>query len=116
MDRVIQALADQTRRDILDLLKVHALSAGEIAERFPSMSRPAVSQHLAVLRDADLITTEKQGRHRIYRLNPVPLEDLWKNWLSRYEGVWQDRLEALKQVVESEVRNEKGTKGDRKYP
>ncbi len=114
MDRVMQALADQTRRDILDLLRAEALSAGDIAEHFPSISRPAVSQHLTVLREADLVTTEKKGRHRIYRLNPIPLEDLWKNWLSRYETVWQERLETLKQVVETSVRNDKDTKGDRK--
>lgn len=102
MDRVLQALADPTRRLILDLLTRGEMSAGAIAARFPEMSRPAVSQHLAVLKEAGLVSQQKKGRHQLYKLEPHPLRDLWENWLSKYQMFWQDRLFALKRVVEEE--------------
>lgn len=102
MERVLQALADPTRRRILDLLAQSDLAAGEIARHFPDISRPAVSQHLAVLREAGLVRERREGRRRIYRLEPEPLRELWEGWLSHYQRFWDDRLAGLKRLVEAE--------------
>lgn len=74
MDKVFKALADPTRRGILKLLRERELSAGEIAASF-SLSKPTLSGHFAVLRAADLVSTERQGTSQIYRLNCSVLEE-----------------------------------------
>ena len=75
-----QALADPTRRAVLDLLRRGALPAGQIAREFP-VSRPAISKHLRLLRRARLVEERREGRHRLYRLNAEPLRgvDAWLN-------------------------------------
>ncbi len=108
LERALQALADPTRRRILDLLAQGEMAAGEIAGHFPSISRPAVSQHLAVLREAGLVRERREGRRRIYRLEPEPLREIWEGWLSRYQRFWDDRLADLKRLVESEEGNGEG--------
>lgn len=75
IQKTLSALCDPTRREILKLLKRGAHSAGEISERF-DVSAPAISRHLAVLRDAELVEVERDGKRIIYRLNPTPLEDI----------------------------------------
>lgn len=102
LEKVLQALADPTRRRILDLLAQGELPAGELARQFPDISRPAVSQHLAVLREAGLVSERQSGRYRLYRLEPEPLREFWEGWLSKYQRFWDDRLAALKRLVESE--------------
>ena len=102
MDRVLQAISDPTRRRILDLLAAGELPAGTIAAQFPEVSRPAVSQHLAVLRDAHLVEVRKAGRQHLYSLNPSPLRAFWEEWLSKYERLWARKLSDLKRVVEAE--------------
>lgn len=72
---VFKALADPTRREIVEMLRKGPLSSGEIAERFPS-AWPTVSRHLAILRDADLISAERNGNSIIYELNATVLQDL----------------------------------------
>lgn len=103
IDRVLQAIADPVRREILDSLRMGELSAGDIAMRFPDISRPAVSQHLAVLREAQLVDVRKDGRKHVYSLNSNQLRILWEEWLSKYEAFWSNKLEDLKRVVESEI-------------
>jgi DNA-binding transcriptional ArsR family regulator len=102
LEKVLAAVADPTRRQILDGLMNGPQTAGEIATRFPQISRPAVSQHLAVLRGAGLVREERQGRYRVYHLEPEPLHRLWEGWLSHYERFWTDGLARLKQLVESD--------------
>ncbi|NMP23952.1 helix-turn-helix transcriptional regulator [Sulfobacillus sp. DSM 109850] len=85
---------------MLDVLMEGPLPAGEIARHFPDITRPAVSQHLAVLREADLVREHREGRHRIYTLQPERLEMLWTDWLSRYQKFWRMHLRDLKEVVE----------------
>jgi DNA-binding transcriptional ArsR family regulator len=99
------ALADPTRRAVLDLLRQGSLPAGQIARAFP-VSRPAISKHLRMLRCAQLVQERREGRHRIYELNAVPLKavDLW---LSRYRSFWQANLNSLKAFVEREHTKEK---------
>ena len=87
------ALADPIRREVVDLLAAGELAAGELADRFP-VSRPAISRHLRVLREAGLVRVRTEGRHRFYALDPGPLREL-DTWLERYRDLWAHRLDAL---------------------
>jgi DNA-binding transcriptional ArsR family regulator len=93
------AVADPTRRAVLDLLRRGSLPAGAIAGRFP-VSRPAISRHLRVLRAAQLVREEKVGRQRMYHLNPRPLRDI-DGWLEEYRQFWRANLSSLKKFVEA---------------
>jgi DNA-binding transcriptional ArsR family regulator len=97
-DRVFGALANPTRRDILDLLLDGPRAVSEIAERF-DMARPSVSEHLKVLLDANLVTETRSGRHRHYTVAAEPLHDLVR-WLSPYERFWRGRLTALRNLLD----------------
>jgi DNA-binding transcriptional ArsR family regulator len=96
---VYNAIADPTRRAILDALRASERSAGEIAELFP-VSRPAISRHLRVLREAGLVRERRQAQSRLYSLDPAPLRDL-DRWLDHYRVFWTARLHALKRIAES---------------
>ena len=89
----LAALADPIRREVVDLLAGGELAAGELAERFP-VSRPAISRHLRVLREAGLVQVRTEGRRRVYALDPGPLREL-DTWLERYRDLWAQRLDAL---------------------
>jgi DNA-binding transcriptional ArsR family regulator len=95
-----QALADPTRRAVLDLLRRGALPAGQIAREFP-VSRPAISKHLRLLRGARLVEERREGRHRLYRLNAEPLRGV-DAWLNEYRNFWQSNLTRLKAFVETD--------------
>lgn len=99
-EAAFSALADPTRRAVLDLLRQSSLPAGRIARAFP-VSRPAISKHLRVLRRAHLVHERREGRRRIYQLNPGPLLAV-DNWLSRYRVFWEASLASLKEFVETE--------------
>jgi DNA-binding transcriptional ArsR family regulator len=87
------ALADPTRRTIVELLAEGELDAGQIAARF-EISRPAVSRHLRVLREVGLVSVRAEAQRRVYSLEPGPLAEL-DEWLGRYRGFWENRLDAL---------------------
>ncbi len=89
----LEALADPTRRQIVELLASSDRSAGEIAAHF-QVSRPAVSRHLRVLRERGLVRARQQRQQRIYSLEPAPLAEL-DDWLARYRTFWTNRLDAL---------------------
>ena len=89
----LAALADPTRRHIVELLAERELSAGEIASQFPT-ARPGVSRHLRVLREHGLVRARADGQRRLYSLDPRPLEEL-DAWLDHYSGFWKNRLAAL---------------------
>jgi DNA-binding transcriptional ArsR family regulator len=96
-----QALADPTRRALLDRLRDGPVAAGALAEGFP-ISRPAISQHLRVLRDAGLVREARDpadGRQRIYPLTPAPLREV-AQWTLRYQTLWEDNLGRLKRHLE----------------
>jgi DNA-binding transcriptional ArsR family regulator len=95
MRDVFHAIADPTRRALLDRLRQGELSAGRLARGFP-VSRPAISQHLAVLRQAGLVSERRVGRERRYRLRPGLLQQA-QAWLHDYEPLWSERLEALRE-------------------
>ena len=98
------ALADPTRRAVLDLLRSGSQPAGEIARAFP-VSRPAISKHLRLLRRAHLVQERREGRHRLYQLNPEPLKAV-DSWLEQYRVFWQNNLTNLKAFVETEYEQE----------
>ncbi|HKD94846.1 MAG TPA: metalloregulator ArsR/SmtB family transcription factor [Gaiellaceae bacterium] len=87
------ALVDPTRRTIVELLADGELDAGQIATHF-SISRPAVSRHLRVLRELGLVHVRAEAQRRVYSLEPAPLAEL-DAWLGRYRGFWENRLDAL---------------------
>jgi DNA-binding transcriptional ArsR family regulator len=91
--KAIEALADPTRRRIVELLAQGERSAGEIAAEFDT-SRPGVSRHLRVLREHGLVRAREQGQRRLYSLDPEPLAEL-DEWLGRYRRFWANRLDAL---------------------
>lgn len=97
-DAAFRALADPTRRAVLELLRQGSRSAGEIAERFP-VSRPAVSKHLRLLRRACLVREHRRGRHRFYQIDPRPLQAV-DRWLEQYRAFWDAQLAGLKRFVE----------------
>ena len=101
------ALADPTRRAVLDLLRAGARPAGEIARAFP-VSRPAISKHLRILRRAHLVEEHREGRHRLYQLNPEPLRAV-DSWLEQYRSFWAASLTNLKSFVESEYAKEQAS-------
>jgi DNA-binding transcriptional ArsR family regulator len=89
----LAALADPTRRRIVELLAEREHDAGELAAEFP-VSRPAVSRHLRVLRDVGLVRARGEAQRRVYSLEPAPLAEV-DAWLARYRGFWTNRLDAL---------------------
>lgn len=97
-DRVFVALANPVRRELLEILAGRSLSAGQLSDRF-ELSRPAVAEHLKVLRDAGLVADEPQGRRRIYRLTAEPLAELGE-WLHPFEKFWRARLAGLAEAAE----------------
>ncbi len=101
-----QALADPTRRAVLDLLRMGEQPAGQIALAFP-VSRPAISKHLRQLRKAHLVVEHRRGRHRVYQLNPEPLKAV-DSWLEHYRRFWQMNMTNLKTFVENEDARETG--------
>ena len=100
-DAVFEALADSTRRAVLELLRgTSVMSAGELAAAFPSISRPAVSRHLRVLREAGLLTVVKDGREWLYSLDPQPLAEVTQAWFAQFAPLWEESLSNLKRRVE----------------
>lgn len=99
LDLVARAISDPNRRRILELIRRQEYTVGQIAERFP-VSRPAISQHLRVLEEAELVEIRAAGRRRYYRIRPEGLNGL-RSWLEEF---WTDRLDRLKEEVEQEHR------------
>ena len=96
----LAAIADPTRRRIVELLAVRDRTAGELVDEF-DMSAPAISQHLNVLREAGLIVTRAEGQSRIQSLNPAGLDEL-DEWLQRTRRCWSRRLDALERELRAE--------------
>jgi len=96
----LAAIADPTRRRIVELLAQRERTAGELVEEF-DMSAPAISQHLNVLRDAGLVTTRAEGQSRIQSLNPAGLDELGA-WLEKTRSFWSRNLDALERELRAE--------------
>ena len=104
----LEALADPTRRRIVELLAQRDHTAGEIVDEF-DMSAPAISQHLKVLREAGLVTTRAEGQSRIQMLNPEGLDELGA-WLEKTRAFWSRRLHALERELRAEDERAKKSK------
>lgn len=101
---IFHAVSDATRRGILDQLSRGDRHAGEIANTFP-ISRPAISKHLRVLREASLVSERHEGRNRVYRLNAERLREV-DGWLKNYRRFWTANLASLKSHVESQGKHQ----------
>jgi DNA-binding transcriptional ArsR family regulator len=102
MDRVFKALADASRRALLDRLQAEpGQTLGGLAAGL-EMTRQAVSQHLAVLEQANLVSAIRRGREKLHYLNPVPIHELHARWIAKFERPRLDALAALKQRLEGD--------------
>jgi DNA-binding transcriptional ArsR family regulator len=93
MEAVLRALADESRRTMLETLTSGPATAGELAATLP-IARPGVSRHLRVLREAGLVEVRQEAQRRVYSLRPEPLAEV-DDWLARYRALWEQRLDAL---------------------
>ena len=101
---IFKALADDTRRDILDCLRAGPRTTTDIVERFPELTRFGVMKHMQVLRDAGLITSRHEGRRCVNSLNTVPIRQIYERWVSKYEELWATALIELKKSLEKSQR------------
>jgi len=101
-DAVFGAIADPTRRAILDLLRAQEMRAGDLAAHFP-VSRPAIAKHVGVLKRAGLLRERRAAQARLYSLDPAALATV-DRWLSPYRLYWAARLSDLKRTVEEDLR------------
>ncbi|MEQ8840075.1 MAG: metalloregulator ArsR/SmtB family transcription factor [Acidimicrobiales bacterium] len=101
LDAVWKALANPTRRRILDLLVDGPVTTGELADEFSDLSRFAIMQHLGVLEKCDLVVARKQGRQRFNHLNTVPIQQISDRWISRHHRTLATAMIDLKTTLES---------------
>ena len=102
MDEIFKALADPTRRDLLDRLREQDGQSLSALEEGVPMSRFGVMKHLKVLEEAGLVTTQKRGREKLHFLNPVPIRLVHDRWVSKYAEPWASALSELKRDIENE--------------
>ncbi len=105
-DRVWKALADSTRRAVLDALADGPLTTGDLVERFPELCRTAVMKHLDVLVEANLVVPRREGRQRWNDLNPAPIQAVCDRWVSRHVSRLASAMGRLKGLVEEQQRPE----------
>ncbi|MHC4977300.1 MAG: ArsR/SmtB family transcription factor [Planctomycetota bacterium] len=103
LDLVFRALADPTRRRILDSLRERPRTVGELDALVTGMTRFGVRKHLGVLEEAGLVVTEKEGRKRWKHLNAMPLRRMYERWVSPYADMWATNLESLARHVERDT-------------
>ena len=102
MDKVFKALSDPGRRKLLDRLFADSgQTLGQLCERM-NMTRQAVAQHLGVLEDANLVSTEWRGREKLHYLNPVPIHEIYDRWVRKFERRGLKALDDLKKRLEGE--------------
>jgi DNA-binding transcriptional ArsR family regulator len=104
---VLDAIAEPTRRRILDEVRGGERSVGDLVERV-GMHQPGVSRHLKVLRDAGLVEVRRDAQRRLYRLRPEPLKEL-DDWLQPYRAEWAERLDSLERHLERTAKKTKET-------
>jgi DNA-binding transcriptional ArsR family regulator len=100
LDGVWKALADATRRAILDFLRDRPRTTTEIVETFPHLSRFGVMKHLEVLRGAELVQTREVGRQRVNSLNVVPIRQIYERWVGPFQELWSGELLRIKEIAE----------------
>lgn len=100
---VFQAIADSTRREIIDMLAGKSMPVNDIADRF-EISRPAVSKHIKILNECGLVVIRKEGRQRYCRADTRKLQEVME-WAQRYRKFWDKRLDALETILAEEDKN-----------
>jgi DNA-binding transcriptional ArsR family regulator len=108
MEAVLRALADESRRTMLDRLSRGPVTVGELAALLP-IARPGVSRHLRVLREAGLVDVRQDAQRRVYSLRPEPLAEV-DGWLGRYRALWEHRLDALHTEIARGKRERRSTR------
>ena len=108
MEAVLRALADESRRTMLETLTSGPATAGELAALLP-IARPGVSRHLRVLREAGLVEVRRDAQRRVYSLRPQPLAEI-DEWLGRYGALWEQRLDALHTEIARGKRERRSTR------
>lgn len=102
MDLVFKALADESRRLLLDRLRAdNGQTLNQLCAGLPAMTRQAVSKHLAILEEANLIAAIKRGREKLHYLNPVPIHEIAERWIGKFERSRLDALSQLKKALEA---------------
>ena len=104
LDLVWKALADPTRREILDLLAADARTTGDLVAQFPELSRTGVMKHLDILERAELVVVRRDGRVRWNHLNPMPIQRIYDRWVAKHVRDTAAALSRLKDHVESKSR------------
>ena len=104
LDVIWKALADETRRSILDCLRAGPKKTTEIVQRFPELTRFGVMKHLQVLRDATLVITREEGRTCVNSLNAVPIRLIYERWVSKFAEHWAMTLIGLKESLENDLK------------
>lgn len=99
---VFEAVAEPTRRAVLDLLAHNERSAGELVAAFPELTQPAVSRHLRILRESNLVDVRADGTRRMYSLRPAALREL-DRWLDSYRQFWTGRLDDLERHLDAKA-------------
>ena len=102
LDRVWKALADATRRAILDFLRERPRTTTEIVDAFPHLTRFGVMKHLEVLRQAHLVQTREAGRQRVNSLNVVPIRQIYERWVGPFQELWSGELLRIKDIAEKD--------------
>jgi DNA-binding transcriptional ArsR family regulator len=101
MDAVFKALADASRRELLDRLRADSgQTLGQLCERL-AMTRQAVSKHLVILEDANLVATVKRGREKLHYLNPVPIHEIGERWIGKFDRSRLQALSDMKKALEA---------------
>ena len=108
METALRALADDSRRTMLEALADGPATAGELAALLP-IARPGVSRHLRVLREAGLVEVHHDAQRRVYTLRPQPLAEI-DDWLGRYRTLWEQRLDALHTEIARGKRDRRSTR------
>ncbi|HZL31242.1 MAG TPA: metalloregulator ArsR/SmtB family transcription factor [Pseudolabrys sp.] len=102
MDAVFKALADASRRDLLDRLRAeNGQTLNQLCAGLAGMTRQAVSKHLALLEQANLVATVKRGREKLHYLNPVPIHEIGERWIGKFECSRLQALSDLKKALEA---------------
>src|SRR5262245_24598804 len=112
---VFIALADPTRRKVLELLRTRAHTAGELLDACGELSQPAMSRHLRILREVGLVSVRPEEQRRIYALRPEGFAELGA-WVARYQPFWQERLDALEQHLASFYHSDTASDTERSTP
>jgi DNA-binding transcriptional ArsR family regulator len=104
LDPVWKALADPTRRAVLDLLRDRPLTTTEIVDAFPHLTRFGVMKHLDALRESGLVHTREEGRQRVNSLNVFPIRQIYERWVSPFQEMWSSQLLGIKELAEQKSR------------